>query len=72
MTAKLRLLLYTAIAVTAVLGFIFPNHHPHFWWQKLPIFDVFFGFFGCILIIVSAKWLGHHWLMKDRDYYDQN
>jgi hypothetical protein len=72
MATRLRLLLNAAIAVTTVLGFVFPNPQPHFWWQKLPVFDAFFGFFGCILIIVSAKWLGHHWLMKDEDYYNHD
>ena len=69
MITVMRLLLLAIIAVFA-LGFLFPNHHPHFWWQKLPVFDVFFGFFGAILIIVFAKWLGHNWLLKDQDYYE--
>ncbi|MBN2331816.1 MAG: hypothetical protein JXO49_07140 [Deltaproteobacteria bacterium] len=72
MIIKLRYALWISIASTFILGFFFPNQHPHFWWQKLPVFDVFFGFFGCILIIVFAKWVGHNWLMKDRDYYDRN
>ena len=70
MKKKLRYILIGSILLSCVLGFIFQNPHPHFWWQKIPIFDVLFGFIGCIVIIVVSKWLGHHWLMKDEDYYD--
>lgn len=70
MVKKLRLALIIGILVTSILGFVFPNPHPHFWWQTIPVFDVFFGFFGCIVIILFSKWIGHIWLMKDEDYYD--
>lgn len=63
-------LLTIAILTVFGLGFLYPNHHPHFWWQKLPVFDVFFGFIGAVLIIVVAKWLGHNWLLKDEKYYE--
>jgi len=69
MVNRLRRLLYFGIGFTCILGFIFPNKHPHFWWQKIPVYDAVFGFAGCIAIIVFAKWLGHQWLMKDEDYY---
>ena len=67
---KLRLALYIGIAAVCFLGFIFPYPHPHFWWQKIPVFDAVFGFIGCIVIILFAKNLGHFWLTKDEDYYD--
>jgi len=70
MLKKLRFILYGAIAITGVLGFVFPYKHPHFWWQKIPVFDAIFGFIGCIIIIIFSKWLGHRWLMKDEHYYD--
>jgi hypothetical protein len=70
MKKKLRLILIGSILLSCLLGFIFPNQHPHFWWQKIPIFDVVFGFVGCVLIIIISKWLGHQWLMKKEDYYD--
>lgn len=70
MVKKLRLALIIGILVTSILGFVFPNPLPHFWWQTIPVFDVFFGFFGCIVIILFSKWIGHIWLMKDEDYYD--
>jgi len=65
-----RLTLYIGIAAVCLLGFIFPNAQPHFWWQKIPVFDAVFGFVGCIVIILFAKTLGHYWLTKNKDYYD--
>ncbi|MBW1696788.1 MAG: hypothetical protein JRH18_16940 [Deltaproteobacteria bacterium] len=69
MTRKLRRFLYTVAVLTCVLGFVFPNKHPHFPWQKVPVYDAVFGFLGSVLIIVFAKWLGHRWIMRDEDYY---
>lgn len=70
MVKRLRLILILSIVLLSILGFVFPNPHPHFWWQKIPVFDVAFGFLGCIFIILVSKWVGHQWLMKDEDYYD--
>ena len=70
MIKKLRIILIGSIILSCVLGFAFPNQHPHFWWQEIPVFDVVFGFIGCIMIILVSKWIGHQWLMKDESYYD--
>jgi hypothetical protein len=70
MVRKLQSFLYLSIGITCALGFVFPNRHPHFWWQKIPIYDAVFGFVGCVLIITFANWLGHRWLMRDEAYYD--
>ena len=72
MKTTLRRIMLAAIIALFLLGFLCPNPHPHFWWQKIPVFDIFFGFFGSILLIVFAKWLGHNWLLKDKDYYDHD
>ena len=52
MVKKLKTILYISIAATCILGFLFPNEHPHFWWQKIPVFDAVFGFVGCVVIIL--------------------
>lgn len=70
MDRKLRRWMYSGIIATCLLGLVFPNKHPHFWWQKIPVYDALFGFIGCIAIILFSKWLGHAWLMKDEDFYD--
>ena len=53
-----------------LFGLFFRPEHPHFWWEKIPAFDAIFGFLGCILIVIGSKALGHHWLQKDEDYYN--
>lgn len=70
MIKKFRLALIVCIILVSALGFLFPNPNPHFWWQTIPVFDVVFGFIGCIVIILVSKWIGHLWLMKDEGYYD--
>ncbi|RLB71805.1 MAG: hypothetical protein DRH03_05440 [Deltaproteobacteria bacterium] len=69
---RLSRIMMAQILALFVLGFIFPNPHPHFWWQKIPAFDIFFGFLVSILLIVFAKWLAHNWLLKDKDYYNHD
>jgi hypothetical protein len=61
--------LIVSIGLSMLLGVFFRPHHPHFWWEKIPVFDAVFGFLGCILIILGSKALGHHWLQKGEDYY---
>jgi hypothetical protein len=62
--------LFGAVVLTCILGFVFPHPNPHFWWQYIPVFDAFFGFLGCLLIILLAKTLGKFWLQKREDYDD--
>ena len=65
-----KIIFISGIVLSCVLGFVFPNPHPHFWWQYVPVYDAVFGFLGCLLIILLAKTLGHFWLQKKEDYYD--
>jgi hypothetical protein len=68
----IRIVKYTliiGIGVAMAMGLFFRPEHPHFWWEKIPIFDAVFGFFGCILIVLGSKALGHHGIQKDEDYY---
>lgn len=47
--------------------------HPeaHFFWSSFPFFSAFYGFFGCIVIIFGSKALGHYWLQRKENYYDE-
>jgi hypothetical protein len=65
-----KIIFISGIVLSCILGFVFPNPHPHFWWQYVPVYDAVFGFLGCLLIILLAKTLGHFWLQKKEDYYD--
>lgn len=53
-----------------VLSFFTPTDEVQFFWEKLPIFNVLFGFVGCIVIIVGSKVLGRLFIQKDEDYYE--
>jgi hypothetical protein len=69
MKKTVKYALIISIGVSMVIGVFFRHEHPHFFWEKIPIFDAVFGFLGCILIVLGSKALGHHWLQKDEDYY---
>ena len=71
MLKNLKWIFYIAIVVSCVLGFYFRAEHPHFIWQKIPVYDALFGFIGCLVLIVVAKTLGHYLLQKEEDYYDK-
>lgn len=59
------------------LGSILLDHlgpepaHPHAW-DRIPLFYAFFGFAGCIAIIVVSKALGKAFLQKEEDYYERH
>lgn len=34
-----------------------------------PLFDLFYGFAGCVLLVIFSKALGRFWLQRKEDYY---
>ena len=44
--------------------------HYHFLFQYFPQFFAIFGLFGCMLLILIAKGMGH-FTVKDEDYYEK-
>ena len=67
---KLRYAVGLVLILVLALGLIAqPQQVDHFW-EKLPIFEAVFGFLGCLLIIFVSKALGHLFLQKKEDYYD--
>lgn len=71
MLKKFKWGFYIAIVVICILGFYFRVEHPHFIWQKIPVYDALFGFIGCLVLIVVAKTSAHYLLQKEEDYYDK-
>ena len=69
MAKTLKYIFLISTGLVILLGLFFRPEHPHFWWERIPAFDAIYGFFGCILIVVGSKALGHKWLQKDEDYY---
>ena len=66
----LKIAFFLSIILSCLLGFVFPNENPHFFWQKLPVFEALFGFIGCIVVVFVAKFLGRFLLQKKEDYYN--
>lgn len=70
-TKTVRKIAYAVLALLVVVDFFIPRHEIHFLGDKIYGFWSLFGFIACVLIIVVSKWIGHHGLMKDEEYYDK-
>lgn len=44
--------------------------HGHHWWSGVPMFWIWFGFIGCVLLIVLAKNILAPIIYKKEDYYN--
>jgi hypothetical protein len=70
-TKAVKRIAYGVLGLLVVVDFIIPRHEIHFFVDKVRGFWSLFGLLACILIIVLSKWIGHHGIMKDEDYYDK-
>jgi len=70
MVKTLKIIFFMSIGLLLLIGLLIYDAHAHFWWERIPDFDAIFGFLGCILIVFGSKTLGHYWLQRDEDYYD--
>lgn len=70
-TKTVKRIAYGVLVLLVLVDFVIPRHEIHFIGDKIYGFWSLFGFIACILIIVVSKWIGHHGLMKDEDYYDR-
>lgn len=59
--------LYACCAVLFALDFVIHRHIYHSW-ENLWGFYALYGFVGCVLLVVVAKWM-RTFLMRDEDYY---
>lgn len=62
-------LLYACCIVLFILDFIIHRHTSHRWEGLLGFYAVY-GFIGCVVLVLVAKWM-RTFLMRDEDYYDQ-
>ncbi|MFQ5598633.1 MAG: hypothetical protein ACE5GK_11340 [Nitrospiria bacterium] len=62
--------LYAFIGLMVILDIFAHRHHPYFFWDKIPGFSAVMGFVSCLILIFFSKGIGHAWLMKRKDYYD--
>ena len=59
-----------AVAGSVVVELRLPREaHGSFWWVGLPGFDLFYGFIGCVALVLASKALGAVWLQREEDYY---
>lgn len=69
-TKTLERIAYVILALTVVLDLFIPRDHVYFFWDDIPGFSAVYGFISCIVIIIVSKALGHYWLSRPEDYYD--
>ena len=69
-TKALKRIAYGVLAITVVLDFFIERHHNVFFWDEIPGFSAVYGFVSCVLIVVVSKALGHSWLERSEDYYN--
>ena len=67
---RVLLTLYAICAVLLLLDVILHRHvvHP---WEWLWGFYPLYGFVGCVILVLVAKWM-RTFLMRSEDYYDGN
>jgi len=66
----LRKLGYLALVLVFVSDFLVHREHAMYIWDKIPGWGAVYGFVSCVVIILVSKFLGHHGIMQDEDYYN--
>jgi hypothetical protein len=61
-------ILYGCCAVLFVLDFVIHRHITHSW-ENLWGFYAIYGFVGCVILVLVAKWM-RGFIMRPEDYYD--
>ena len=63
---------FLAIMTIASIIAEFSSHHDaHHWWSGIPMFWIWFGLIGCVLLIVVAKNFLALFIYKKEDYYNE-
>ena len=62
-------LLYAGCIILFLLDFVLHRHIYHSF-ENLPGFYPIYGFIGCVILVVVAKWM-RTILMRSEDYYDE-
>ncbi len=63
-------ILVVILGLLMFLDWFAPRHHAHFFWDSIPGFSAVFGFIACAILVFFSKGIGHAFLMKREDYYD--
>ena len=60
--------LYVCCGILVLLDFLIHRHTVHAY-ERLPAFYAFYGFLGCVVLVLIAKEM-RKVLMRKEDYYD--
>jgi len=60
-----------ALVVLDALPALVDKEHAHTAAEHVPAFWAAFGLLGCLLLVAAAKLLGHAFLSRREDYYDE-
>lgn len=69
-TKTLKRIAYAVLILIVVIDFFLPREHSHYFWDDIPGFSAVYGFVSFVLIVVVSKTLGHYWLGRSEDYYN--
>jgi len=58
------------MAALVVADILIPSGYDRFFWESLSGAGAFYGLFSCWLIVVVSKFLGHKFLYRKEDYFD--
>ena len=73
----LRTVIRVAIAVLVVLVLldavpaVVDKEHAHTTAEHVPAFWAAFGLLGCLLLVIVSKTIGHLFVARSEDYYDE-
>ncbi|BDX05256.1 hypothetical protein [Planctobacterium marinum] len=65
---RILLVFYIICGVLVALDFILHRHTEHPW-ETLPAFYPIYGFIGCVVLVLIAKWM-RIVVMRDEEYYE--
>ena len=66
---KIIKVFYVICTLLVIADFIVHRHIYHDW-ENIPGFYAFYGFVGCVILVLVAKGM-RKVLMKEEDYYDK-
>ena len=66
---RLLRVFYSICVLLVLLEFVIHRHIYHSW-ESLLGFYAIYGFIGCVVLVLVAKWM-RTFLMRDEDYYDR-
>ncbi|MFC6635725.1 hypothetical protein [Microbulbifer taiwanensis] len=67
---RLVLRIFYGICALLVAADFVVHRHTEFRWEGLPAFYPLYGFVGCVILVIVAKWM-RSFLMRPEDYYDR-